>query len=45
MKNPMGKTATKIIGTMGCGIQVLNYFWFYKMLRGAYKVFVKNKPA
>lgn len=45
MKGAMGKVASRIIGFMGCGITVLNYFWFYKMMRGAYKVFVKKKTA
>lgn len=45
VKSPMGKVASRIIGFMGCGITVLNYFWYYKMMRGAFKVFFKNKTA
>jgi TLC domain len=41
--DPISKTTCRIMAGMGCGITVLNFFWFYKMCRGAVKVF--RKPS
>ena len=38
----MSDSTLGIMSFMGCGITVLNMFWFYKMCRGAVKVF---RPA
>ena len=39
VREPITKTTMNIITTAGCSISVLNWFWFYKMCRGAAKVF------
>eukprot|EP00892_Ulva_mutabilis_P005252 jgi/Ulvmu1/3099/UM015_0139.1 len=43
--DPMGRTATQAVSLMCCGMTALNCFWFYKMLRGCFKVFIKKQSA
>jgi hypothetical protein len=39
VKDPIRPATMNVITTAGCSIMVLNFFWFYKMVRGAIKVF------
>lgn len=39
VREPITRGTMNVITTAGCGISALNWFWFYKMCRGAFKVF------